>query len=341
MRSIQLMAATLVTLTLATACGGDGGNGPNDPPVANFTAPACTAGVACQFTDASTDDNGITSREWDFGDLSGKSTDVNPTHIYAAAGDYIATLTVKDAAGESNTKSQTVHVTGGTNQSPVASFDLPTCTAGTPCGFHSTSTDPDGTIASGHWDFGDGETGEGLDATHTYAAAGTYVVTLTVTDNLGGTGVADQSITVSPATSQNCTTTGTQVSCSLGITQRSTVTFTVVSRSCELVGNTLRMTAPRDQFIFFNLCTRTVGEQYVAKDATGAPLVLEAGTSMALLFNQGTADVGDPATGDPGIQVSGTFPSWTLNIDDGGNAGALGEPDFDDAVISVTATPAP
>jgi PKD repeat protein len=317
MRSIQLMAATLVTLTLATACGGDGGNGPNDPPVANFTAPACTAGVACQFTDASTDDNGITSREWDFGDLSGKSTDVNPTHIYAAAGDYIATLTVKDAAGESNTKSQTVHVTGGTNQSPVASFDLPTCTAG------------------------DGETGEGLDATHTYAAAGTYVVTLTVTDNLGGTGVADQSITVSPATSQNCTTTGTQVSCSLGITQRSTVTFTVVSRSCELVGNTLRMTAPRDQFIFFNLCTRTVGEQYVAKDATGAPLVLEAGTSMALLFNQGTADVGDPATGDPGIQVSGTFPSWTLNIDDGGNAGALGEPDFDDAVISVTATPAP
>ena len=46
------------------------------------------------------------------------------------------------------------------------------------------STDPDGTIASYSWDFGDGSPLETTaDATHTYAAAGTYTATLTVTDN--------------------------------------------------------------------------------------------------------------------------------------------------------------
>jgi hypothetical protein len=42
---------------------------------------------------------------------------------------------------------------------------------------------------------------------------------------------------------------------------------------------------------------------------------------------------------DPGIQVTGSYPSWTLNIDDGGAAGTPGEPDFNDVVVTVTATP--
>ena len=50
----------------------------------------------------------------------------------------------------------------------------------------SASTDPDGTIASYAWDFGDGTTGTGSTASHHYLTAGGYDVVLTVTDDRGG-----------------------------------------------------------------------------------------------------------------------------------------------------------
>ena len=51
----------------------------------------------------------------------------------------------------------------------------------------SASSDPDGTIASYAWDFGDGSTGTGATPTHAYLQAGTFTVALTVTDNQGAT----------------------------------------------------------------------------------------------------------------------------------------------------------
>ena len=61
----------------------------------------------------------------------------------------------------------------------------------------SGSTDPDGSIASYAWTFGDGGTATGATASHAYAAAGTYTVGLTVTDNDGATDSTTHSVTVS------------------------------------------------------------------------------------------------------------------------------------------------
>ena len=346
MRSIRWLAVFAGTIALGTACGGGEGTPPpeNQAPTASFSE-VCTQ-LSCVFTDASTDPDGnntISSRSWSFGD-NATSTEVSPTHAYAAAGTYVVSLTVTDNEGASSTPfTKNVTVTAGpANQNPVASFDLPAdCVAGTPCGFHSTSTDADGTIATTAWDFGDGEQATGEDATHTYAAPGTYTVGLTVTDNQGGTGNATQQLTVAPPASQDCTTTGRIVACTLTPSARVTVKIRVVSTNCELSGNKIEVTAPRNQTAFFNLCNRTAGEEYTVVDAAGAPLVIAAGTPISLRFTGGNAGPGDPATGDAGIQIDGTYPNWTLNIDDGGAAGTQGEPDFDDVVLAVQATLAP
>ena len=48
-----------------------------------------------------------------------------------------------------------------------------------------SSSDPDGSIVSYLWNFGDGTTATGTTTSHTYSSAGSYVARLTVTDNQG------------------------------------------------------------------------------------------------------------------------------------------------------------
>jgi len=64
----------------------------------------------------------------------------------------------------------------------------------------ANSTDPDGSIVSYAWNFGDGNTGSGEQVTHTFQDAGTFVVELTVTDNDGATGRGTTSVIVTGST---------------------------------------------------------------------------------------------------------------------------------------------
>ncbi|MEU8798006.1 PKD domain-containing protein [Spirillospora sp. NPDC048819] len=86
---------------------------------------------------------------------------------------------------------------GTPNQKPTATFTS-NCNA-LDCAFDASgSADPDGSIASYAWDFGDGQTGTGATPEHAYAEAGAYTVKLTVTDDRGGKGVKSQEVAVSP-----------------------------------------------------------------------------------------------------------------------------------------------
>jgi uncharacterized protein YkwD len=94
------------------------------------------------------------------------------------------------------------------NQAPSASFTATPISGSQPLTVHfdaSASTDPDGSIASFAWNFGDGQTGTGQKPDHVYTTAGTFTVTLTVTDDEGASDSLGRAnlITVSnPSTGQ-------------------------------------------------------------------------------------------------------------------------------------------
>jgi PKD repeat protein len=340
MRSHRAPALLFVVFAAASCGGGDGGTPPpdNQDPVAAFTAPSCTVGVLCQFTDASTDPDGasdITGWEWDFGD-GGLTHTRNPTRSYTTAGDKTVKLTVTDAAGATNTVQHTVTVAPANPGGPTANFTV-SC-AGLDCAFTNTSTPATGLTFA--WDFGDGSTSTDESPTHTYAATVVteYTATLTVTDGSNNQSSHDETFTVTPAAS--CTSTGTDnIDCTLDITAKSTLVITLTSRDCGFTGNEFDITQPIQQQVFTNGCQEPIGKEYTINGPTAG--AFDAGTQLTFKFTQGVGEPGDPPRVPPQIRLTGSYPTWTIEIDDGGNTGRPGEPDFNDLVLTAQATAAP
>jgi PKD repeat protein len=103
---------------------------------------------------------------------------------------------------------------GGGNTPPVAVIDPPSCTL-LSCAFTGeNSTDSDGTINTYAWDFGDGNSSNAANPTHTYAAEGTYGVSLTVTDDGGASATATDSVTVDDGINSVPNAVITSINCS-------------------------------------------------------------------------------------------------------------------------------
>jgi PKD repeat protein len=170
-------------------------------PTAKFTfGPAAPTAFNDVFFDASastTPVGSITSYAWNFGDGS-SATGVSPTHRFAGAATYHVVLTVTDNNGLTGSTSTDVSVTASAGLKADFTFSPAAPATGQTINFNGgLSTAGAGrSIVAWSWDFGSGSTGSGITATTSYAAAGTYSVTLTVRDDAGQTAHATQTVPV-------------------------------------------------------------------------------------------------------------------------------------------------
>ena len=160
----------------------------------NYDAPEANAGnnVFCYVgekvnldgsgSSASTGSS-IVKYEWDFesdGRIDAEGARTSST--FPKKGRYTVTLRVTDSIGETDTDTLIITV-GNKPPTPSFTFSPEEPTIRDTIHFYDTSTDPDGTIVSWHWNFGDGYTSTIKDPTHDYADKGSYTVTLRVTDD--------------------------------------------------------------------------------------------------------------------------------------------------------------
>ncbi len=185
---------------------------PYQPPSSTNQNPLANAGgpyegsvyqlITFDGSESSDSDGTITGYRWDFDNDGTYDTDwlttPTTTHSYSSAGTYILKLEVKDDGGATATNTTTATISGEEKSSPVANVNGPynglTFQSIIFDGYNSY--DPDGTIVSYSWDFGDGKTASGVKPTHSFTAAGVFTINLTVTDNDGLTDNATTTATI-------------------------------------------------------------------------------------------------------------------------------------------------
>ena len=174
--------------------------GEKGQPVASFKANTVCSGSATSFKDSSYSFGGIkiSSYHWDFGD--GDTDNVkNPSHTYAKAGVYIATLTVNTSfAGATPSSLKKVVIVNA----PKAGFTNLGSVAKTPIVLADSTTGANPT--SWFWDFGDPSSGVNDTSTasnpyHTFDTVGTYMVKLVITTTGGCKDSITKAVVIVPA----------------------------------------------------------------------------------------------------------------------------------------------
>ena len=162
---------------------------PNLLPSADFTANATTiiANQDIEFTYTGTEGDPPATYEWNFGDGSPVSNDQHPIHTYATDGIYTVSVKVTDNNGDSDTETKTDYITVEVDLFPSAFFtqNATIIIANQDIQFTYTGTEGN-PPATYEWDFGDlTAVSNDQNPIHTYATAGTYTVSVLVTDTDG------------------------------------------------------------------------------------------------------------------------------------------------------------
>ena len=177
---------------------------PNEPPEVRITAPSDgdLHGSEIAFQANATDPDGeIVSYQWTFGD-GVTSDEATPTHTYDQTGEYRVDLTVTDDGDGTATDGITIQVQVGPQAR--ASIHDPSHADDVLLQYMSgraplevafdgsrSSAEPGAELVSYTWDFGDGSSASGAEASHTYTEPGRHQATLTITDTEGRTDQAE------------------------------------------------------------------------------------------------------------------------------------------------------
>ncbi len=149
-----------------------------------------------EFDDISTPGDGLLDsslNEWDTGDGNITTGAAPLQYTYDSDGDYTVKLTVTDTNDLSSDYS--MDITIDPPEDPIASFEVGPI-EGLVVSFTDTSAPGDGPINEWNWNFGNGDTSPNQSPTYEYAEAGTYEVTLTVTDIYDLSNTTEPGITI-------------------------------------------------------------------------------------------------------------------------------------------------
>src|SRR3989441_2000187 len=149
-----------------------------------FTPSSPEAAVNVQFTATTTGGVGPFTFSWNFGDTA-TGTGNPVSHSYTAAGTFRVTVTATDANGVSVTSPARNVIVAPRLSAAAFTFTPSTPEAGSPVQFTASTTGGVGPFTFS-WSFGDTTTGTGSPVSHSYAAAGTFSVSVTATDANGG-----------------------------------------------------------------------------------------------------------------------------------------------------------
>lgn len=154
----------------------------NPRPVADFSATGGCSETASSFTNLSTISSGtIASSLWEFGN-GDTSTAMDPQYAFASGGTYQVSLTVTSDAGCTSSFLQTTTI----DDRPDGAFEATNTCIGQIVQFVNLTNVTGATITSIDWDFGDGNTSQQNDPSHTYPnSVANYPVTLVVVASNG------------------------------------------------------------------------------------------------------------------------------------------------------------